>query len=81
MTHFLNLSLRDRCCDKPTYVFCFLSEKMNNYESIPRSHLLVSELVKNFARKADELTRLRREIDTLSDGIRSGEFKETHRGS
>ena len=53
---------------------------MNNYESIPRSHLLVSELVKNFARKADELTRLRREIDTLSDGIRSGEFKETHRG-
>ena len=50
---------------------------MNNYESIPRSHLLVSELVKNFARKADELTRLRREIDTLSDCIRSGEFKET----
>ena len=50
---------------------------MNNFESIPRSHLLVSELLKNFARKTDELTRLRREIDALSDHIRSGEFQET----
>ena len=43
--------------------------------TIPKSHLLVTELLKNFKRKAEELTRLRAAIDKVSEEIRYGQFK------